>query len=161
VHEGNWLIVLHEKSRQRIVEPAVDDRHIRRDFWYLAFTIEVQLRIAISRPLLRETQEAVEAEEVRVWGQPRQVTDSDPSEDTELKGKSGWNMLPGPFEVVEFVPAEESARHSGLDKAGSKHRRTLLQFIAQCIRCVSPGECIGVSSYSPHEGTNKLVKPIF
>jgi hypothetical protein len=71
-----------------------------------------------------------------------------------------WDMLPSPFEVVEFVTAEESIRHSGLDEARSEYRRTVLQFIAQRVRCVSPRECKGMSSYSPHEGADKLIKPI-
>src|SRR5262249_8671260 len=53
VHEGNWLVVLYEKSRQCVMEPAVDDRHIAGNLWYLAFTVEIQFRIAIPRPLLR------------------------------------------------------------------------------------------------------------
>jgi hypothetical protein len=88
------------------------------------------------------------------------VADSAPPEHTELKSKSRWDVLPSPFEVVEFVAAEESIRHSGLDKACSEHRGTVLQFMAQGVRRVLPRKCVGMSSYSPHEGTDKLVKPI-
>src|SRR5215475_15617911 len=160
VHEGNWLIMLYEKSRQRVMEQAVDDRYISGNLWYLAFAVEIQPRVAIPRPLLRKTQETVETKELSGWSQPSKVADSDPSEDTKLEGETHWDMFPSPFEVVEFVAAEERGRHSGLDKGRSRYRRAVLQFIAQGVRCVLPRECVGMSSYTPHEGPDKLVKPI-